>query len=341
MLPITFDPEKSYEVYKLTQRYLEDNPAIYEEIYELLWTYHALTDIIPQTTTNLWSGHYFPMLESWEEIQISYNLVCFGLYKQAMGSLRSGLELGLLSVYYNINDEGHKTVQKWLSSHDSKEANTPRAQEVWKIISANENIAEFQKSFDLRQRFFDLGYLHNYVHTKGNKYSNNLGQMKSNFQTFETKGLKLWSEALQEVLVLIATLHILKYPMSLVEYDYSKKFGIHIPSFPHLQQLPRERLKKMFQHNYFEKLELISRNDNETKSFIDWIESHPDLTEEDIEKQIVDADKSMIENQGIEDYKRQQLLLYQSESIEDLPDKIKNRVLMLEEWATENNVSAL
>ena len=150
--PYIYEPEKSVEVYKTTSEYLTKNSNLKDKIWD-----------------NLFSGHFFPFTESWDEIQISYNLICFGLYKQAFVSLRSGLELGMLSVYYNINDEGHKMVKDWLLSKETYEANTPRASSIWKVLLSNENIRIFDEKHDLKSKFNELGFLHNYVHTKGSK----------------------------------------------------------------------------------------------------------------------------------------------------------------------------
>ena len=214
--PFIYEPNKSIEVLNETQEFLENHPDINEKIQELSWIYHSLHNVIPTTSESFWSGHNFPYSESWEEIQISFNLVCFGLYKQAMVSLRGALELGLLSVYYNINDDGHIVVKKWLSSAETKEANTPYFKDVWKILAKNENIEKFQQKLDIKQRLLNLGYLHNYVHTKGHIYSNKLGKFKSNFQTFEKDFILKWLSALEEIIILVMTLHLLKYPAGLI-----------------------------------------------------------------------------------------------------------------------------
>lgn len=95
MLPISYECDKSIEVYYLSKDFIE-NSDVKEKISELFWVYHSIGDLIPHTAESLWSGHIFPWVESWEELQISYNLCLFGFYKQAMVSLRSALELGLL-----------------------------------------------------------------------------------------------------------------------------------------------------------------------------------------------------------------------------------------------------
>ncbi len=335
--PFTYLPDRSIEILNKTQDYLENHLEIDNKIYDLSWIYHSLFNIIPTTTDNFWSGHQFPYDESWEEIQISYNLICFGLYKQAMASLRSALELGLLSAYYNINNEGHIIVKKWLSSAETKEADTPYFGDVWKILEKNENIKKFQQSFDIKKRLLDLGYLHNYIHTKGHVYSNKFGRLKSNWQTFEEDLVIKWLNTFEEIVILVMTLHLLKYPTGLITYDYSLKFGIDIPTFSHLREHEIEKLKQYMPNNYFELLVNISENHTDTKDFLEWIESLPDLSLEDIENQIVGKDKRAIERHGFSDYKRQQLIIYMVEKFSDLPITVKERINKLEKWANENN----
>ncbi|MBX0332319.1 hypothetical protein K3G39_03635 [Pontibacter sp. HSC-14F20] len=110
--PFAYSPDKSIEVYNKTKEFINLNPDTRYKIEELLWMYYSLHNVIPTNMESFWSGHNFPYEESWDELQISFNLICFGFYKQAMASLRSALELGLLSVYYNINDAGHIIVKK-------------------------------------------------------------------------------------------------------------------------------------------------------------------------------------------------------------------------------------
>jgi len=332
----TYKPDRSIEVYNKAKEFLDQSPEVSRKIEELSWIYHSLHNVIPTTMESFWSGHNFPYDESWEELQISFNLICFGLYKQAMASLRSALELGLLSVYYNINDDGHITVRKWLSSIDIKEADTPRIHDVWKILVKHGNIKKFQEEFNIKDKLLKLGYLHNYVHTKGYFYSNRLGKFKSNFQTFEEEQIIKWLEIFEEIILIVTTLHLLKYPAGLIRYNYSTKFGIDIPSFSHLNEHEIDRLNKYLPEGYFKLLEEISLNDTETKSFLEWVNSHPDMSEEDIENQIIKMDKIHIEGQGFEDYKRQRLALYRAETIEHLPEKVKSRIEKLESWAIEN-----
>jgi len=309
-----------------------------ERIEELGWVYHNVGMIIPHNYDNLWSGHFFPFSDSWDELQISFNLCCFGLYKQAFVSLRSGLELGLLSVYYNINDEGHKTVQDWYNSKQTDEANTPRANKIWNILLSNPNIKQFNDKHDLRKKFDQLGYLHNFVHTKGYEYSNRVGTFKSNFQTLEVFILEKWLLSYAEIVSLISTLHLLKYPISVIRYDYGKKFGIDIPSFGGLEEFNINKIAKILPNGYMSDIEAIAIKDPQTQTTINEIIAMPDMTGDEIEDQIISMEKSLIEHGvGFTKWLEQQESNLKLFKMIEFDEAMLNRIDKLRKWAVENN----
>lgn len=273
-------------VYGQTIEYIEKNEEIEKQLLELSWAFHSIGIAIPQTTESWWSGHYFPFSESFEEFEVSYLLCLQGFYKQSMTSLRSVLETGLLSVYYNINDEGHKTVQGWLQSADGKQNDTPFFRTIWNIVITHPNILKFQNIYDIKTDTSNLEYLHNYVHSKGEKYSNQIGLFKSNTQTFETIGFDNWLETAQKVVKIILTLHLLKFPLAIIEYDFSKKFGIDIPTFGGLNSFHIARIKSIIGQQTAENLLNIALEDQSVIDFIKQIDNMPDITQEEIDKQI-------------------------------------------------------
>lgn len=338
IFPYIYEPDKSIEVYKQTEEYFIANPNIRSRIEELGWIYHTVGMIIPQNLENFWSGHFFPFVESWEELQISFNLICFGLYKQAFVSLRSGLELGLLSVYYNINDDGHNAVKEWLSSRDTAEANTPRANKIWEILLSNNNIKKFNDKHNLRQTFDNLGYLHNYVHTKGVKYSNKMGTAKSNFQTFEPKLIEKWLKSYADIVSIVCSMHLLKYPIAVIRFDYSRKFGIDIPSFGGLEEFNIDKIAKILPDEYLTDIEVIANEDPETQQTIQEVSSFPNMTEEQVEEQIINLEKMTIENgEGFTKWLKNQEKLLKSLGESEFDEKMKNRIELLRKWATEND----
>jgi hypothetical protein len=336
--PYIYEPDKSIEVYKETEKYFDANPEIKKRVEDLGWIYHTVGMIIPQNFENLWSGHYFPFIDSWEELQVSFNQICFGLYKQAFVSLRSGLELGMLSVYFNINDDGHNAVKEWLAAKDKKEADTPYAKTIWKILLQNNNIKTFNEKHDIETVHKNLGYLHNYVHTKGAKHSNRMGLLKSNSQTFEAKLISKWLDTYADIISLISTLHLLKYPISVIRFDYSKKFGIDIPSFGNLEEYNIDKIATILPDNYLKDIEAIAQADSATQETIKEVSLFPDMTEEQIEEQIINLEKMSIENgEGFTKWLENQEKFLKSFGQHEFEEKMKNRITLLREWAEENN----
>ena len=335
--PYIYEPDKSIEVCKETEKYFETKPELKKRIEELGWIYHTVGMIIPQNMEIFWSGHYFPFIDSWEELQVSFTQVCFGLYKQAFVSLRSGLELGLLSVYFNINDDGHNTVKEWLNSKETKDADTPYAKTIWKILLQNENIKKFNEKHNIKAVHENLGYLHNYVHTKGAKHSNRMGLLKSNSQTFEAKLISKWLDSYADIISLISTLHLLKYPISVIRFDYSKKIGIDIPNFGGLEEYNIDKIASILPEKYLEDIELIAKEDPTTQETIQEISSFPDMTEEQVEEQIINLEKMSIENgEGFTKWLKNQEKFLKSLGLNEFEDKMKSRIELLRKWSTEN-----
>lgn len=336
-LPFIYTPEKSTEVLESTEAYFENNPDVINKIIDLKWIYQSIGKTIPHTSENLFSGHFFPFVESMQEFEISFNLALFGLYKQAFTSLRSALEVGILSVYYNINDEGHKEVQDWLKSRDTWEANTPKTEKVWKILNGNRNIEIFNNKFNLRKKFDDLAFLHNYVHTKGHKFSNQLGIPKSNYQTFEEDILLRWVEAYEKATIIVVILHMLKYPISIIEFNWHDKVGIDNP-FPVLNSHEIEEIKSYLPSEYVDEIQRISKNDSSTQELFNYIYNLPDITDEQKEQQIIDLDKSTIEHgQGFFEWEKQELKFSTNYSEEE-KKKVVKKIEFLKKWAIENNM---
>ncbi len=340
MIPFTYKPETSIEVLKQTNDFLEKNIDIKESIEHLGWVCHHVGEIIPQTTENFWSGHSFPYSESWEELQISYTQCSLGLYKQAFVTLRSALELGLLSVYYNINDDGHETVSEWYRSQETSEANTPRSEKIWKILLSNCIIKQFNDKFDIKQLHLNLGYLHNYVHSKGLKYSNSLdGIAYKNSQSFEEKALKLWLTSFEKIIQLIATLHLLKYPIAVIEFDYGKKFGIDIPNFGGLEKFKIDKISSILPAGFIDEIKKIAMLDPKTQSVYEAISKLPDMTDEEIENQIIEFEKYHIENgQGFIEWEKRQLKLHEDFELSEISETMLKRIGILKKWAIENDL---
>jgi hypothetical protein len=331
LLPLSYKCETACRVAAETETWLQTS-SVLEELEQLFWLYHSSGDVIPQTSESLWSGHFFPWIESFEELQISSNLAFFGMYKQAMIGLRVSLEMGLLSVYWNLNDDGHEVVGEWLHSKEL----TPKSFEVWRRLEEHPHFRHFQESFDLKSRIDELNYLHGYVHTRGAKYSNSTGRLTSNMQTFEEEQFLNWFSAFREVVHLIVLLHLIKYPIATVKIDLSRKFGLDIPSFGILRPIEVERIEDAFGDEIMSVLREIYSMDERAQGLISAITEKPDMTEEEIGAQELDWDRSQIEHMGVSAWKKLETSII--ERIEDLEQQEAriSRMDDLVEWGIKN-----
>lgn len=325
--PFIYTCDLSIGVHQESMNYIKEQ-NLEERVSKLAWAYYSLGNAIPQTFDSFWSGHFFPYTESWDELQISFCLSLFGLYKQAMASLRSGLELGLLSVYWNLNDDGHIAVKQWLRA----EEDTPALIEIWNRIERHENFRLFQSKYDIKARLLKLRFLHNYVHSKGHKYSNYMGIESSNFQTFKPKIFMLWLDTFEEVIRVLCILHCVKYGTATIRYDYYAKFGVDIPSFGGLPTFEIERLEDIIGKDIFHQIEEVAREDQRVKDIMSWLNSLPEMTEEDVENQIIELDKDMIQRIGLNKWLKQE-----TERLKQFgaSEKVQQRIECLTKWAKE------
>lgn len=295
-LPFSYNFENYIAVEQETKNFLLKNTAIETKLAETSWAVHSLGGVIPHTTENYWSGHYIPYSESFEEYQVSYLLCVQGFYKQAMASLRSVLETGMLSVYYNVDDDGHIVIQGWVQSKQERQYDTPRTKSIVKKLMKVPNVCKFQEKYDLFAEIDNVSFLSNYVHTKGASYSNKTRPFKSNTQTFEKVEFIKWLDTAHQIIKIISILHLLKYPFGMIDYDFSTKFGVDIPSFGSLNGFHRERIKNVLGDDIWNHLTAIAVDDESTTKFMAEIQNMPDVSQEEIDRQIEYIDNIVNKN---------------------------------------------
>ena len=103
---------------RLTDSFLEQEPALHQRIADLTSAYRQLGELIPQTMTKLGSGHFFPFAESEFELANSFLLAQRAFYRHALVGLRTVLELGLLSVYWDRHDRAEDAIAGWVTSFE-------------------------------------------------------------------------------------------------------------------------------------------------------------------------------------------------------------------------------
>ena len=214
----------------------------------------------------------------------------------------------------------------------------PFKNQIWNRIEEIQYISDFDNRFILRERIFSIfDDLSDYVHTKGYKYSNSMGILKSNFQTFEESVLIEWLDTYEKIIKIVITLHILKYPISIIEYDWGRKIGIDNP-YPVLEIFEIQRIKDLLPKEHITEIKSIAESDSETKNLFNHINGMPDMSEEEAEVQIINLDKSMIEHGlGFLEWEKQELRLIEKYNQES-KNKVLKRINLLREWAIENDM---
>ncbi len=320
-----------------SNKYLEDNHEVKNKIEEYNWILRSLFDLLPETIENFWSGHVFPVAEAEYELECSIVLCKLGFYKHAIASLRNVLELGLLSVYWDIDNQSHIDIQNWFKSIES----TPFRNQVFKRLAKNSNIKTFDDKQEIFKKTADLyAKLSNFSHTRGFGYSSRrLNKHHSNVNSFNEVALNKWLGLAKEVVEIVTIFHILKYPVGLQDTPIWEKFGINIPAGGFLQPSQTERIKKLFSKTTLKDLQEISDNDKEAISMAKWVNDKPDLTEEEFLIQIEASDKNDIKREGYNHWIKQQRKLYNHLKTRS-PDEYEQKLKYFQKlrlWAKEND----
>lgn len=274
--------ERILQVLEQTNEYFRMNKELSFKINEYLEIFRSLGDLSSALPENLLLGYRFPLIEAESEFENSIVLCKLGFYKHAFIALRSVLELGILSAYWNVDENNHLDIRKWLVSLE----NTPKRKTVFTKLKTNQNFQEF----DDKHRFFDeitetFNQLSNFVHTKGHQHSNmDLGN--SNVNRFNEKSLLKWLKIMTGVTKLVLILHILKSPVALQHTPIEQKFGINGPAGGFLEPYQADRIRRFLDKDVMSTLQEISDKDSEAASLAEGINELPDITEEEFHAQM-------------------------------------------------------
>lgn len=297
------------EILDNSNEYFKQNVEITKEIQDSIWICRSLFELIPHTVENFWSGHVFPVTEAEYELEGSIVLCKLGFYKHAISLLRNVLELGLLSVYWDINDKAHIDIQNWLKSRED----TPFRKSIFMRLSTHTNIKNFDEKQNIFARTQNLyTKLSGFSHTKGYGYSSRRLNDHSNVNHFNKNSLNKWLSLMKETIEIITVFHILKYPIGLQYTPMEDKFGINGPMGGFLRPNQVENIKAFISPELLKTLQDLSDRDPEVISLLEWIRERPDITQEEFMEQLKKEDEDWIERQGYRDWLKNQRFLISS-----------------------------
>lgn len=289
--PILINGHPNVEkAYTSSIAYLSENPEILQQVAAHLWAYYELGDLVPQTVENFSSGHYFPHTESYYELEASYEFALQGYYKYAFIALRTVLELGLLGVYFSVNDKEHIEIRPWISSEEK----TPWRDTIFKRLLELPNFVIFNQRFQLQNRIrntFDL--LDGFTHTRGYKFSSRKLLNHANFNQFVSKSLESYCHSMFSVVRDIVIVLLLKYPIGMQGLPLDEKFGMEGPTGGLLQPHQVQFITSIIPSDEREFLQKISDENSDVQQTKKYLNNLPDLTSEEWKEQLKRWDEFM------------------------------------------------
>ena len=234
---------------------------------------------------DFFSGRNLPIVEGFHDLDASFELIKLGFHKQAFASLRMGLDNGLLAAYWNAVGYDTPEFKRWISSKEQ----TPRKdKKFWSPICRLCGVENFYEIFSFEQTIEDLNrQLNDYVHTKGFRYST-MGEFQRRIRTQnENIYCDEWYELFVAATRVVVTLQLLVKPkLAIVIPDayLLRKFGSydHVPFCGVLLGDYSERIKACIGNAEYDKIAAIANGSPEVQEVRRYLESCPDLTDDEI-----------------------------------------------------------
>lgn len=275
--------KNALQTYELLSQYEKDQSLI-NPVGQGLEIIFVLSQSYPvEDLSDFFDGSNFSMTEAHHEFEASYEITKLGFFKQGLMSLRTGFEIGVLSTYWSVIGKGDRTFSNWLKAREK----TPFSRDIQKKLLTNKNIGTFDKKYPIKSFFKDLEVLHNYVHTKGVPYSN-FGELQKLMRKEESSETLFdrWLEIFKRCLQLVVILHLLRFPIASLNYNFVKKFGTtnKSPFCGGLFGDYQEHLTYFVGEDKLNFIQEIANHDEKTIGLLQWLNSHPDLSPEEIDR---------------------------------------------------------
>jgi hypothetical protein len=283
--------KKTERAWKDSEAYLNSHPDLKSKLEDSLWAFHSLGQLIPETIENVGSGHYFPYLEAFYNLQISFQLAMQAFYHQALIGLRPVLELSAMCIYYDINDKSYIEIKPWISS----KIRTPSFKSMLDGLFNLDYYKRFDQTFNLRKRlenFYDE--LSGFVHIRGYKNSSS-GLSRSNFPCLQQENIEAFIEKMVQTVRFTAELLLLKYPIGIIPLPITEKFGLNGPVGGFLEQNDIKYILAILEDKEVEFLKDIAKNDEHVQNSIRCFNELPNITDEEIRKQSEEFDRFLKE----------------------------------------------
>jgi hypothetical protein len=250
--------------------------------------YHQ-SEAVKADIKQLYTVGYFPATETEMELDHSIKHALIGSYKSAFADLRRALELTLISVYLTSETYDTKKAVEWVMS----KSDTPGFSKSLDKLISDGRFKEFNDKYEWKKHLQEFYWLlSDFSHNKGqlkgyrelnktNFFTAGTSAPSINYETLETF-CDFYIKTVGEIVVMLA----LYNPMILVGVPLDEKFGLNGPASGFFYEGQAELVHKLIPDTYKDYFKEMAENDIEIKSVLEYFNSLPDLTEEDIKEQI-------------------------------------------------------
>jgi hypothetical protein len=151
----------------------------------------------------------------------------------------------------------------------------------------------FDKEFGLKKQLQDLYEgLGLDVHARGYVHSSS-GQAKANVNRFQAKSLERYCRLMRSTVECLCTMLLIKYPIGMQPAPLDEKFGLNGPIGGFLQEYQHETIFPMIPKAKLVFLKQQSDEDSSVREAIEYLQSLPDITHEELERQEKNEIRSM------------------------------------------------
>ena len=267
--------ERSFEL-------LAADPVLAEQLEQVrLFGSQTLLECPPAELDALRKVGYFPFAEASAEIDYAIMMSLVGAYKLGYHALRSFLELTIVGIYYVSDASTEDDATGWLSG----ELVTPFMSVVRRKLlklpafaAAEANVKFDELLNDVYSRISDR------THTRGTPHAH-AALSKSNRPRFVEATMRKFVADAREVCQVAAVALAIQRPILLISLPLWERFGLNPPMSGYLEAMESENLRSFIEPKRLLWLEEYASADENVRLVIDWIESRPDLTPEEIELQ--------------------------------------------------------
>lgn len=246
------------------------------------------SETIKADIDSLFKLGYYPATETEMEFDHSIKHALIGSYKSSFSDLRRALELSIIFVYLSSEQIERKKAVDWIMSKND----TPGFSNAISKLIKQGRFQDIEQSCNWKSNLQDLYWLlsdfsHNKGQLKGYRELNN-----TNFFTAGTSApsiknetLKLFCDFYIKTVKEIVAIQALYNPIILIGVPFDEKFGLEGPMSGYFNEGQAELVNNLIPQKYRTYFDGLIKIDEEIKSVVEYFDSLPDLTENDLKEQ--------------------------------------------------------